>query len=355
MATTETKKIDSIIASRRAILMGGGALAALAVAGTGVANAAIPAAPTEAEVLNFALNLEYLEAQFYTLATEGVTADKSTLTVADPANAGGTLKANPITTGTKPGTVTVKANAKVPFAIPAIQAYAVETAREERNHVNFLRGALSTAAVDQPAIDLQNSFAALGALIGAPGFDPFASDAAFLLGAFIFEDVGVTAYHGGAQYLSKATLTAGVGIHAVEAYHAGLVRYSIYALDAQNGSATPGSGPLAQTATKIANLRAVLDGTSGTLPTDSVGLTGQDDFGLTTINVPLNNSGNNAATTIMDAGKLTTAGNTSSVTFNYYIGFARTLAQVLNIVYADATGKQVKGGFFPNGLNGDIN
>ena len=360
MATTETKQIDSIIASRRAVLMGGGALAAMAVAGTGIAHAAIPATLGDNDILNFALNLEYLEAQFYTLATEGVTADKSTATTLDPNATNSTvLQPNPIAIASTAtpvvagGSVVVKANPKVPFAIPAIKAYAFETAREERNHVLFLQKALQANYVAQPNIDLLNSFNALGKALGLSSFDPFASDANFLLGAFIFEDVGVTAYHGGAAYVSKATLTPAVGIHAVEAYHAGLVRFSLYGMDLQNGYAA-GTGPMAKTATAIANFRANLDGTYGTLPTDAVGLTGQDDFGLLSISVPLNGN-TQTATTIMDAGRVATAVSyptAETSTFNNYVGFARTLKQVLNIVYASPTG--APGGFLPNGLNGTI-
>ena len=346
MATLETQKLDSIIASRRALLKGVGALAAVATAGEKVASAAIPATPNDTQILNFALNLEYLEAQFYTLATEGVTADNS---------ANSKIGTGAGTAATGGGAVSVKASPQVPFASKSIQAYANETALEERNHVNFLRGALGSAAVAQPAIDLLQSFKTLGGLLtpSQPNFDPFMNDVTFLLGAYIFEDVGVTAYHGGAAYLSKTYLTQAVGIHAVEAYHAGLIRSTIWGLD-QGATTIPGVtitvGSLAGIATNISNIRATLDGTIGTLPTDAFGLTGQDDFGLTAITVPTNGT-STLASTILDAGKLTAAGS-STFTYNYYIGFARTLRQVLNIVYGGVNA--TKGLFYPNAMNGDI-
>ncbi len=347
MATLETQKLDSIIASRRSMLMGAGAIAAAALVGSSKeAAAAVPATPTDVQILNFALNLEYLEANFYTIAVEGVTADKAKLGGAVTLPAGS-------------GTVTFRAGAKTTFTNASVSAYAIETALEERKHVSFLLGALSTAAVVQPNINLMSSFTTLGGLLGVPTFDPFTTDLNFLLGAYIFEDVGVTAYHGGALYITNKGqtsttpdyLTPAAGIHAVEAYHAGLIRTTLALVDAgliSLGTGNPGQGMAIGLTTAISNLRATLDGTVGQAPaaTDTVGLSGQDDFGLQTYSVPTNGT-TGTASRILDQGRTTTP------FYSNFIGFKRTLQQVLNIVYGSASGYTANS-FFPNGLKGDI-
>jgi hypothetical protein len=311
MANQETKKLDEIISSRRAMMtMGGAALAGLLLTGVAKAQAAL----TDNDILNFALNLEYLEAQFYNLAAFGVTIDKLPTPIPVAVN-GGTA-----------GTVTLKPSfAKVPFSNPTISDYAMETAIEEGKHVTFLQGALGTAAVSMPNIDLYNSFNALAMAAGiGSAFDPFDKDADFLIGAYIFEDVGVTAYHGAAASITSGTvLSAAAGILAVEAYHAGLIRTSINQLDA-------GSGMLAGLTQKISATRSKLANPSGT-PVD--------DIGLTTVNVSLNGSANLPATTFVDADANSVA-------------FARTPAQVIQIVTGGSSTN--KGVFFPDGLNGTI-
>ena len=320
MATQETQQLDNLISSRRAMMLGGGALAALALAGSAKAQAA---AVSDNDVLNFALNLEYLEAEFYTLAASGQTLSQF----------GGIGTGAGATTAGTAVITTKSTSCKVPFTMPNIAAYALEVAAEERNHVTFLRGALAANAVAEPNIDLLNSFAALGELIGVPGFDPFASDLTFLLGSYIFEDVGVSAYHGGAGLLtSTVALGAAAKIHAVEAYHAGLVRTALYGLD-QAATALGPVGTLRTLTQKISGVRATLDGTaSGTA----------DDVGLTMANVALNGS------------SATYAGSTIVNADANAIGWARTPSQVLNIVYAKAGAGVSSGGFFPAGLNGNV-
>ena len=320
MANAETKQLDAIISSRRQLLaIGGVALAGLAFAPKAQAQAAV----TDNDILNFALNLEYLEAQFYNLAANGVTIDQLPTPIPVAVN-GGTA-----------GSVTLKPSfAAVPFSSTLIRNYALETAVEEGKHVLFLQSALGKNAVSMPNIDLYNSFNGLATLAGlGSAFDPFASDANFLIGADIFEDTGVSAYAGAAALISDKTvvLPAAAGILAVEAYHAGLIRTSINELDAGAGVLTGYTQAISATRTSLAN------GGDGTV----------DDIGVTTTMVALNGTAATySALTIADADTSTS------------LAFERDTTQVLAIVTAGGvtTGGTTTftGGFFPSGLNGNI-
>lgn len=338
MANQETRILDNIIAGRRALLAGGGAaLAALAMPGAARAASTV-ASFGDTDILNFALNLEYLEANFYYLAAFG-----TNISATNTLYPSGAMVQGITGTGTQ-GTVTVKASPKVPFANLAVASYAVETAVEEGKHVAFLRSALGSVAVAQPQIDLMTSFNTLASAAGIGAtFDPFASDANFLIGAFIFEDVGVTAYHGAAPLFTTGTtgktyLAAAAGILAVEAYHAGLVRTTINALDPTNSL---GYQTLTQ---KISALRASLALAVAPSPAGPFD-PNPDDYGLTpgTITVSLAGGASVPRSQIVDADPTNV------------IAFSRTTTQVLNIVTgggAATAGVKATGVFFPSGLNG---
>ena len=283
--------------------MAGGAILAACGGGGNNAIGQSTTGPTDIDILNFALNLEYLEAQFYQYAVFGVGLPESQL--------GGT--------GTRG---TVFGGRQVPFKDPIVAQYAREIAKDEADHVRFLRAALGSAAVAQPTIDVSASVGsafssaavAAGLITAGQAFDPYASDEAFLLGAFIFEDVGVTAYKGAAPLITNKTyLEAAAGILAAEAYHAGLVRTVLYS----KGLQTPS---LRTSADAISNARDTLDASTDV----DQGITGTAD---TSNIVPLDENG---------------------------IAYSRTPGDVLNIVYLskDAT---TRGGFFPNGVNGVLN
>ncbi len=338
MATLETQQLDDIIVkTRRKMLTLGGAALAATFFGTSTPKAeAQAAAITDFDILNFALNLEYLEAQFYNLAVYGVTIDNlptNPIPISVNGGTGGTVTLSP----------TFPAGKGVTFTIPTVKAYATETAGEEGNHVRFLQKALTTNAVSMPNIDLFNSFNTLAVAAGVGAtFDPFSSDANFLVGAYIFEDVGVSAYHGAAGLIQDKTniLPAAVGIHAVEAYHAGLIRTTINALDA-------GTGTLNTLTQKISAARSALanpDPTNPiTVPFTTFTGSGADDIGVQTTPVKLN-----ATTAIYTAATIVDCDVNA-------MGWSRTTSQILAIVTGTApTATTHQGVFFPAGLNGNI-
>jgi hypothetical protein len=205
-------------------------------------------AVTDADILTFALNLEYLEAEYYLYAATG-----SGLSATDA--------------GSGAGATIVPATTKVPFATAYIQQYANEIAQNELNHVRFLRTALAAAgATVQPrlVIDL-TFFAGLATAAGITGtFNPFADENSFLVGAFVFEDVGVTAYSGAAPLITnKASyLSPAAGIQTVEAYHAAEIR-PIIAANAASSTATAAQTAALANANLVSALRGKISAASG--------------------------------------------------------------------------------------------
>lgn len=331
------KTLDSIVEkalSRRSFMAGAGAVAAsTVVAGCGSGKKTTttgtgPTTPTytDADILNFALNLEYLEAQFYLYAATGAGLEASD-TTAGSASSYKTV-----------GTVTVGAAAAVPGLTPAQQDILNEIAFEEQAHVRFLRSALGPAAVPMPDIDL-SFFGPLAvaanittAATGSGSFNPFSSFDYFLVGSFIFEDVGVTAYSGAAPLISSAGvaagyLTAAAGIMAVEAYHAGYVRTSLTGRAIAAGSAS--AYPYLGAANLVEALRATLTVGNSAAPSTS----------------------GSVETTLVLPANLTSPSAIVAASASDAVGFARTVNQVHHIVYGSATVGVSKGGFFPSGTN----
>lgn len=283
----------SIVASsldRRNLIKSAG-LAGLAIGLTGGAAEAVdPQNVTDEDILNFALNLEYLESEYYLRAATG-----RGLSSENTKGVGAQGK--------------VVGGSKVPFKDSNLEKLALEIGRDEQSHVNFLRSALGSAAIAQPEIDLQHSFtnlARLAKLVGEKdAFNPFENERDFLIGAYIFEDVGVTAFHGAAPLLTNKTfLSAAAGILGTEAYHAGAVR----SLMLQRS--------MSKQAQEISAVRAKASGAD-----DDQGILVNERANI----VPVDNNG---------------------------ITYSRSPSQVLNIVYLG--GAASKFGFFPDKLNGRI-
>ena len=219
---------------------------------------------TDADILNFALNLEYLEAEFYTVGLTGQRIADVGIGITGRGRQGATVGG---------GQVSFDANTR--FVIEAITD-------DEQKHVQFLRAALRSSAVAKPAINL----AALG--IG------FANQTEFLILGRAFEDLGVSAYAGAAKLINnRMILEAAARIALTEGQHAGLFRYLI----ARANAAVP----------QVDNKDVP------PLGSPNGRLFQVDGNGLSTV---------------------------------------RTAGEVLRVAYA---GDAARGGFFPEGVNGDIN
>ncbi len=128
---------------------------------------AAPSPSQDAKILNFALTLEYLEAEFYTRAV-----------------AGGALSGE-------------------------LLKFAKVVKAHEVAHVAFLKSALGSKAVAKPTFDFKGTTD-----------DP----AKFQATAIVLEDTGVAAYNGQGANVTKKVLAAAASIVSVEARHAAWIR-----------------------------------------------------------------------------------------------------------------------------------
>jgi hypothetical protein len=189
--------------TRAAFLMKAG-IGAGAVLGSGAVLGALPSIASAAAIpasdvaiLNFALTLEYLEANFYAQA-----------------------KGNNVGNGQQDLTAFINA-----------------VALHEAAHVNFLKKALGPKAVKQPKFDFK---------------DAVTSQTKFAATAQLLEDTGVMAYLGQAPNIkSKTVLKAAGSILPVEARHASWIRDINSKFTGQNPLPAPSSFQAAKTKAQI--------------------------------------------------------------------------------------------------------
>ena len=161
-----------MITRRTALEMSAVALGAVAVGGVVLGEHADPAvsapsAKQDAEILNFALLLEFVQSAFYIegLSRAGLTGE--------------------------------------------LKTFAETIAAQEKEHIAFLQKALGSAAREAPKTDFG---------------DDTADAEKFSLAAFKLEDLGVAAYNAQAPNLTAGTLAAAAKIVSVESRHAAWIR-----------------------------------------------------------------------------------------------------------------------------------
>ncbi len=155
----------------------------------------------DVKILNYALTLEFLEAEFYKQALAN----------------------------------------KVFGSDAALGKYTAVVADHEADHVSFLRGALGKAAIKKPSFD----------------FGKAVTDVAmYRATAQVLEDTGVSAYAGqGPNLFQRPVVAAALSIHSVEARHAAWIRF-LNGGGAANAKTTALPAPL--TFDKPASERVVL-------------------------------------------------------------------------------------------------
>lgn len=146
----------------------------------------------QTDILNFALNLEYLQATLYAYLTTG-----ADLPASVTANSGAITGAPAVLTAATP------LNQQIVDLLNEIYF-------DELNHVIGLRSILSSSAVNRPAINL-GAFGAITAT-NAVGI------------ARMLKDVGITAYTGSVAGLTTSNATYLAQILGTESFHSGALR-----------------------------------------------------------------------------------------------------------------------------------
>ncbi|KAL4295232.1 hypothetical protein GQ457_12G005210 [Hibiscus cannabinus] len=272
----------------------------------GYKESAVP--KSDLDLLEFPLNLEYLEAEFFLFGALGYGLDKVEPSLAE----GGP---SPIG-GKKANLDTVTGDIILQFAY------------QEVGHLKAIKKTVK--GFPRPQLDLSASlFAkvidkAFGKPLNPP-FDPYANSINFLIASYLIPYVGLTGYVGANPKLQGAISKRLVaGLLGVESGQDAVIRALLYEHATENVS--PYQIVVAEFTNRISDLR------------NKLGHTDSKDEGLI---VPVDFGAEGKVVGNVLAGD------------EFSVAFDRTPEEILRIVYGTGN-ESIPGGFFPKGANGNI-
>ncbi|XP_030543325.1 desiccation-related protein PCC13-62-like [Rhodamnia argentea] len=267
-----------------------------------------PVPATDAELIHVAMNLEFLEAEFFLYGALGRGLDGIAphLALGGPPPAGGE-----------------RANLD-----PLVRRIIEEFGYEEVGHLRAIY--TTVGGIQRPLIDISaHKFAmmvdeALGHRLWPP-FDPYLDTVNYLLASYLIPYVGLTGYVGVIPNLSNFTTKALVaGLLGVESGQDAVIRTLLYE------RALEKVAPYDITVAEFTNLFSILR--------NKLGMCGIKDEGI--VVPPVLGAEQRTETNVLSANKMS-------------LSYPRTPQEVLRVVYGTGD-EHVPGGFFPNGANGEI-
>ncbi|XAR49128.1 hypothetical protein NMG60_11032207 [Bertholletia excelsa] len=269
---------------------------------------AIPVAKQDVDLLQFAENLEFLEAEFFLWGSLGYGLDK---------------EAPYLVQGGPPPIGAQKANLDF-----LTQHIITEFAYEEVGHLRVIKS--TVGGFPRPLMDLSShNFAklmdeAFGYSLDPP-FEPYRDSLSYMLASYVIPYMGLVGYVGANPlldgYESKRLLA---GLLGVESGQDAVIRMYLY--ERASEIVKPYNHTVAEFTAHISNLR------------NHLAMCGIKDEGII---VPLSLGAENKTST-----------NVLSANFNS-LSYKRTPAEILRVVY-NTGDEHVPGGFYPHGASGRI-
>ncbi|KAI3864557.1 hypothetical protein MKX03_017014 [Papaver bracteatum] len=269
---------------------------------------AIPIYPNDVHLLQFALNLEHLEADYFLYGALGYGLDRV---------------APELVMGGPPPIGAQKANLD-----ELVNRIIEEFGYQEVGHLRAIK--TSVGGFPRPLLNLSacNFATIMNDAFGYPldpPFDPYANSLNFMLASYVIPYVGLTGYVGANPFIKGwKTKRLLAGLLGVESGQDAVIRTYLY--EREDYTVYPYEYTVAEFTGRISELR------------NELGMCGIKDEGIC---VP----------PYLGAENRTTS-NVLSADYNS-LSYARTPREILRIVYGTGN-EHVPGGFFPNGANGKI-